>query len=71
MCLFQAMNAVMQTWQDGPYIFIVKVDISPPKDGVNIKGTHEELPNVMASSDQPKAPLISEPCVVHLFWNFA
>ncbi|XP_058018000.1 transmembrane protein 87A isoform X2 [Ahaetulla prasina] len=53
-----AMNAVMQTWQDGPYIFIVKVDISPSKDGVNIKGTHEELPNVMASSDQPKAPLI-------------
>ncbi|XP_060543471.1 transmembrane protein 87A isoform X2 [Pantherophis guttatus] len=53
-----AMNAVMQTWQDGPYIFIVKVDISPSKDGVNIKGTREELPNVMASSDQPKAPLI-------------
>ncbi|XP_070613786.1 transmembrane protein 87A isoform X2 [Erythrolamprus reginae] len=45
-----AMNAVMQTWQDGPYIFIVKV-------GVNMKGTHEELPNVMASSDQLKAPL--------------
>ncbi|ETE66889.1 Transmembrane protein 87A, partial [Ophiophagus hannah] len=53
-----AMNAVMQTWQDGPYIFILKVDSSPSKDGVNTKGTHEELPNVMAPSDQPKAPLI-------------
>ncbi|XP_070787395.1 transmembrane protein 87A [Pituophis catenifer annectens] len=55
-----AMNAVMQTWQDGPYIFIVKVDISPSKDGVNIKGTREELPNVMASSDQPKAQMTVE-----------
>uniref|UniRef100_T1DHX1 Transmembrane protein 87A n=1 Tax=Crotalus horridus TaxID=35024 RepID=T1DHX1_CROHD len=53
-----AMNAVMQTWQDGPYIFIVKADTSPSKDGANIKGTHEELPNVMAPSDQPKAPII-------------
>ncbi|XP_026565448.1 transmembrane protein 87A isoform X2 [Pseudonaja textilis] len=53
-----AMNAVMQTWQDGPYIFILKVDSLPSKDGVNTKGTHEELPNVMAPSDQPKAPLI-------------
>uniref|UniRef100_A0A8C5RCQ2 Transmembrane protein 87A n=1 Tax=Laticauda laticaudata TaxID=8630 RepID=A0A8C5RCQ2_LATLA len=53
-----AMNAVMQTWQDGPYIFIVKVDSLPSKDGENTKGTHEELPNVMAPSDQPKAPLI-------------
>ncbi|XP_013920470.1 PREDICTED: transmembrane protein 87A [Thamnophis sirtalis] len=52
-----AMNAVMQTWKDGPYIFIVKVYISSSKEGVNIKGTHEELPNVMAPSDQPKAPL--------------
>ncbi|XP_039182684.1 transmembrane protein 87A isoform X2 [Crotalus tigris] len=53
-----AMNAVMQTWQDGPYIFIVKADTLPSKDGANIKGTHEELPNVMAPSDQPKAPII-------------
>ncbi|XP_063145967.1 transmembrane protein 87A isoform X3 [Candoia aspera] len=51
-----AMNAVMQTWQDGPYIFIVKVDISSSKDGVNIKGINDELPNVVASSDEPKAP---------------
>ncbi|XP_007428664.1 transmembrane protein 87A isoform X2 [Python bivittatus] len=51
-----AMNAVMQTWQDGPYIFIVKVDISSSKDGANIKGTNDELTNVMASNDQPKAP---------------
>lgn len=65
------MNAVMQTWKDGPYIFIVKVDTSPSKEGVNIKGTHEELPNVMAPSDQPKAPLTSEPSVVHLFCNFS
>uniref|UniRef100_A0A8C6YG99 Transmembrane protein 87A n=1 Tax=Naja naja TaxID=35670 RepID=A0A8C6YG99_NAJNA len=53
-----AMNAVMQTWQDGPYIFIVKIDSSPSKDGVNTKGIHEELSNVMAPSDQTKAPLI-------------
>ncbi|KAM6459318.1 transmembrane protein 87A isoform 1-T1 [Liasis olivaceus] len=51
-----AMNAVMQTWQDGPYIFIVKVDTSSSKDGANIKGTNDELTNVMASNDQPKAP---------------
>uniref|UniRef100_A0A8C4KMT9 Transmembrane protein 87A n=1 Tax=Dromaius novaehollandiae TaxID=8790 RepID=A0A8C4KMT9_DRONO len=32
---FQAMNAVIKTWRDGPYIFIVQIGISAVKDSTN------------------------------------
>ncbi|KAL8169468.1 UNVERIFIED_CONTAM: Transmembrane protein 87A [Gekko kuhli] len=48
-----AMNAVMKTWKDGPYIFIVQIGVSPLKEAsVKEKGmTSEGLPKVMATSD--------------------
>ncbi|XP_060131047.1 transmembrane protein 87A isoform X1 [Zootoca vivipara] len=48
-----AMNAVMRTWQDGPYIFIVQIGIVSSKDA-NVKtkrATSDELPKVTASSE--------------------
>ncbi|XP_061467297.1 transmembrane protein 87A isoform X2 [Rhineura floridana] len=48
-----AMNAVMRTWQDGPYIFIVHIAISSSKDAsVKVKRTTSDgLPKVTASSE--------------------
>lgn len=32
---FQAMNAVIKTWRDGPYIFIVQIGVTALKDSAN------------------------------------
>ncbi|KAJ7413482.1 Transmembrane protein 87A [Willisornis vidua] len=34
MFYFQAMNAVMKTWRDGPYIFIVQIGLTTAKDSI-------------------------------------
>ncbi|XP_062973736.1 transmembrane protein 87A [Elgaria multicarinata webbii] len=51
------MNAVMRTWQDGPYIFIVHIEIlSSKKASVEVKGaTNDGLPKVMTSSVPQRA----------------
>ncbi|KAF7251865.1 Transmembrane protein 87A [Varanus komodoensis] len=53
-----ALNAVMRTWRDGPYIFIVQIGISSSKEG-NVKAKRatgdDGLPKVVASSDPQKA----------------
>ncbi|XP_077178873.1 transmembrane protein 87A isoform X2 [Paroedura picta] len=54
------MNAVMRTWKDGPYIFIVQIGVSPLKEA-SVKEkrmTSEGLPKVMATSD-PQETLIT------------
>ncbi|XP_044292789.1 transmembrane protein 87A isoform X1 [Varanus komodoensis] len=54
----EALNAVMRTWRDGPYIFIVQIGISSSKEG-NVKAKRatgdDGLPKVVASSDPQKA----------------
>lgn len=60
------MNAVMRTWQDGPYIFIVQIGIVSSKDA-NVKtkrATSDELPKVTASSEPQGTHFHSEPCAV-------
>ncbi|XP_060117237.1 transmembrane protein 87A [Heteronotia binoei] len=55
-----AMNAVMKTWKDGPYIFIVQIGVSPLKEA-SVKEkrmTNEWLPKVMATSN-PQETLIT------------
>nr|XP_056707033.1 transmembrane protein 87A isoform X2 [Euleptes europaea] len=55
-----AMNAVMKTWKDGPYIFIVQIGVSPSKEA-SVKEkrmTSEGLPKVMATSD-PQETLVT------------
>ncbi|XP_067414025.1 transmembrane protein 87A isoform X4 [Emydura macquarii macquarii] len=50
-----AMNAVIQTWIDGPYIFIVQIGISTLKEAsINIKGRE-----IMAPSSDPKERLFT------------
>ncbi|XP_048340922.1 transmembrane protein 87A isoform X2 [Sphaerodactylus townsendi] len=55
-----AMNAVMKTWKDGPYIFIVQIGVLPLKEA-SVKEkrmTSEGLPKVMATSD-PQETLVT------------
>ncbi|KFP05861.1 Transmembrane protein 87A, partial [Calypte anna] len=48
---FQAMNAVIRTWRDGPYIFIVQIGITTAKNSpTNVKRIEKTPP----SSDQNK-----------------
>ncbi|XP_072842323.2 transmembrane protein 87A isoform X2 [Pogona vitticeps] len=50
------MNAVMRTWQDGPYIFIVHISFPSLKEGsVKVKETSDGLPKVPASSGSQEA----------------
>ncbi|KFW63754.1 Transmembrane protein 87A, partial [Pygoscelis adeliae] len=43
---FQAMNAVIKTWRDGPYIFIVQIGITTAKDSTtNIKRMERTTPS--------------------------
>lgn len=60
------MNAVMKTWKDGPYIFIVQIGVSPLKES-SVKEkrmTSEELPKVMATSDPQEPFITSKPCII-------
>lgn len=60
------MNAVMRTWQDGPYIFIVHIDFLSSKEvNVKVKGTTSDgLPKVTASSGSQGPLFTSESCMV-------
>ncbi|KAJ7344796.1 hypothetical protein JRQ81_000746 [Phrynocephalus forsythii] len=51
------MNAVMRTWQDGPYIFIVHIGFSSLKEAsVNVKGTTSDgLPKVLVPAGAQEA----------------
>lgn len=41
---FQAMNAVIKTWRDGPYIFIVQIGITTAKDSTTKDKRMEKTP---------------------------
>lgn len=57
------MNAVIQTWIDGPYIFIVQIGISTLKEAsINIKGRE-----IMAPSSDPKERLFTSKLCVAIF----
>lgn len=43
---FQAMNAVIKTWRDGPYIFIVQIGLTTAKDSpARLKRTERTTPS--------------------------
>uniref|UniRef100_A0A8B9DTR6 Transmembrane protein 87A n=1 Tax=Anser cygnoides TaxID=8845 RepID=A0A8B9DTR6_ANSCY len=43
---FQAMNAVIKTWRDGPYIFIVQIGVTSTKDSTTkVKRTEKTTPS--------------------------
>lgn len=46
MFYFQAMNAVIKTWRDGPYIFIVQIAAVNAKDSTaRLKRTERTTPS--------------------------
>uniref|UniRef100_A0A8C9EJ98 Transmembrane protein 87A n=1 Tax=Pavo cristatus TaxID=9049 RepID=A0A8C9EJ98_PAVCR len=68
---FQAMNAVIKTWRDGPYIFIVQIGVAAPKDSANkIKRMERTTP-----ASNPKEKLFTSKtffmvmCIVYVFFG--
>uniref|UniRef100_A0A670HY93 Transmembrane protein 87A n=1 Tax=Podarcis muralis TaxID=64176 RepID=A0A670HY93_PODMU len=70
-----AMNAVMRTWQDGPYIFIVQIGIVSSKDAnvktkratmiVEVKGPYEYL----SLADYPLMIFFMVMCIVYVLFG--
>lgn len=49
MFYFQAMNAIIKTWRDGPYIFIVQA----VKDSAKLKRTERATPSSTGPQNKP------------------